>query len=167
MSVIIIGCGRVGSAIAQNLIARGRDVVVIDRDPDSLLRLGGDDYHGDFLVGEALDSELLERAGIQHAEAFIASTDDDNANIVIAQIALRRYRVKTVILRLFDPDKAEFYSRRGMQVVCPTVRAIHEMVGAVEAAFPAGDDPDVDVVTSVSAQLHTLPGDRSEPGEVR
>ena len=150
MKVIIIGCGRVGSAIAQNLVARGRDVVVIDRDPDSLLRLGGDDYHGDFLVGEALDSELLERAGIQNAEAFIASTDDDNANIVIAQIALRRYRVKTVIVRLFDPDKAEFYSRRGMQVVCPTVRAISEMIGAVEAAVPGLDEADGDGAADIS-----------------
>jgi trk system potassium uptake protein len=140
MRVIIIGCGRVGSAIALDLVSRGRDVVVLDQDPDSLLRLGGDDFAGDFLVGEALDSELLERAGIEQADAFIASTDDDNVNIVIAQIAQRRYRVKTVVVRLFDPDKADFYSRRGMQVVCPTVRAIHEMVGAVEAGVRDADD---------------------------
>lgn len=143
MRVIIIGCGRVGSAIAIDLTTRGWDAAVLDQDPDSLLRLGGEDFRGDFLVGEALDTELLERAGIEQADAFIASTDDDNVNVVIAQIAQRRYRVPTVVVRLFDPDKAEFYSRRGMEVICPTVRAISEMVGAVErGAHRAGGGAD-------------------------
>lgn len=132
MQVIILGSGRVGAAIAQVLMKRGHEVTVIDSDPDSLIRLGGDGFQGNFFVGEGLDSELLERAGIEHADAFISSTDDDNTNVVIAQIAQRRYLVKIVVVRLFDPDKAEFYSRRGMRVVCPTLRAISEMVQSVD-----------------------------------
>lgn len=134
MYMIILGSGRVGASIAQQLLARGHQVAVVDRDPDSLLRLGGDDFAGDFYVGEALDTELLSRAEIDQADAFIACTDNDNTNLVIAQVALRKYGVKNVVVRVFDPDKAEFYGTRGMRVVCPTVRAIDEMVDAVDSS---------------------------------
>ena len=137
MRVIILGSGRVGASIAQELLGRGHVVTVIDRDPDSLIRLGGDNFPGSFLVGEALDSALLERAGLHDADAFIASTNDDNTNVVIAQIAQRRHKVKVVVVRVFDPDKAEFYSKRGMRVVCPTLRAISEMVQAVDPTAPS------------------------------
>lgn len=132
MKVIILGSGRVGSAIARSLVSRGHDVAVIDSDPDSLLRLGGDDFQGDFFVGEGLDTDVLERAGIARTDAFIASTSDDNTNVVIAQIAQRRYRVANVVVRLFDPDKAAFYEQRGLTVVCPTVGAIADMINAVD-----------------------------------
>jgi trk system potassium uptake protein len=132
MKVIILGSGRVGSAIAHELLRRQHDVTVIDRDPDSLLRLGGEDFEGDFMVGEALDSELLERAGIEQADAFIACTDADNTNLVIAQIAHRRYQVDRVVVRVFDPDKASLYKRTGMRVICPTIRAISEMVAEAD-----------------------------------
>lgn len=138
MKVIILGSGRVGSAIAASLSASGSHVSVIDNDPDSLIRLGGDDFAGDFFVGEAMDPDVLERAGISHADAFIASTDDDNTNVVIAQIAQRRYHVENVVVRVFDPDKAAFYQQRGLRVVCPTNRAIHEMIAAVEPARIGG-----------------------------
>lgn len=131
MKVIILGSGRVGSSIALQLLGIGHEVVVIDNDPDSLLRLGGDDFAGAFLVGDALDADVLERAGIASADCFLASTDDDNTNVVVAQIAQRRYGVGQVVVRVFDPDKATFYEARGLTVVCPTVRAIGEMVGAI------------------------------------
>jgi trk system potassium uptake protein TrkA len=132
MKVIILGSGRVGSAIATSLVRGGNDVAVIDNDPDSLIRLGGDDFSGHFFVGEAMDPDVLERAGIHAADAFIASTDDDNVNVVIAQIAQRRYHVKNVVVRVFDPDKAAFYETRGLRVVCPTNRAIGEMIAACD-----------------------------------
>jgi trk system potassium uptake protein TrkA len=132
MKVIILGSGRVGSAIATSLGEAGHDVTVIDSDPDSLIRLGGDDFDGDFFVGEALDPDVLERAGIERADSFVASTDDDNTNLVVAQIAQRRYGVDNVVVRVFDPDKAAIYARRGLHVVCPTVRAIGEMIDAID-----------------------------------
>ena len=137
MKVIILGSGRVGSAIATSLAKLGNDVAVIDNDPDSLIRLGGDDFVGHFFIGEAMDPDVLERAGIQGADAFIASTDDDNINVVIAQIAQRRYHVPNVVVRVFDPDKAAFYEARGLRVVCPTNRAIGEMIQAVEPSEAA------------------------------
>jgi trk system potassium uptake protein TrkA len=148
MKVIILGSGRVGSAIATSLAKIGHEVAVIDNDPDSLIRLGGDDFVGHFFIGEAMDPDVLERAGIHAADAFIASTDDDNINVVIAQIAQRRYHVRNVVVRVFDPDKAAFYEARGLRVVCPTNRAIGEMIEAVEpgtlgsavSAILAGED---------------------------
>lgn len=132
MRIIILGSGRVGAAIATSLLRDGHEVVVIDNDPDSLLRLGGEEFTGGFLVGEGLDPDMLERAGIEHADAFIAATSDDNTNVVIAQIAQRRYHVGNVVVRVFDPDKAAFYETRGLTVICPTLRAIGEMIDAVE-----------------------------------
>ena len=160
MYVIILGSGRVGASIAHSLLLRGHGVAVVDRDPDSLARLGGDEFQGDFYVGEGLDSELLERAGIAQADAFMACTDDDNTNLVIAQVALRRHGVKHVVVRVFDPDKADFYSKRGMRVVCPTIRAIDEMIESVEqfAGGPAAGH--VGVVEAMTSML-------SEEGETR
>jgi trk system potassium uptake protein TrkA len=132
MHVIILGSGRVGSAIARDLVSREHEVTVIDRDPDSLLRLGGDAFPGQFEIGEGLDTGLLERAGLATADAFVAATSDDNINVVVAQIAQRKYDVDPVVVRVLDPEKAEFYSRRGLRVVCPTRRAISEMIAAVE-----------------------------------
>jgi trk system potassium uptake protein TrkA len=134
MKLIILGSGRVGAAIATSLAGSGHDVSVIDNDPDSLIRLGGDEFAGHFFVGEAMDPDVLERAGIAEADAFMASTDDDNVNVVIAQIAQRRYGVRNVVVRVFDPDKARFYEERGLRVVCPTNRAISDMIAAVEPA---------------------------------
>jgi len=141
MKVIILGSGRVGSSIATSLAATGHDVSVIDNDPDSLLRLGGDEFKGDFHVGEAMDPDVLERAGIEHADAFMASTDDDNTNVVIAQIAQRRYQVEKVVVRVFDPEKAAFYQDRGLTVVCPTLRAIGEMIAAVDPTSASAEAP--------------------------
>lgn len=136
MKVIIVGSGRVGSSIALRLAARDCEIAVIDADPDAFARLG-DDFPAELYVGHALDSEIFERANIESADAFIACTNDDNTNIVIAQIARRRYGVSRVVVRVFDPAKAEFYSKKGLRIVCPTLRSIDEMTNAV-----GGDEAD-------------------------
>lgn len=98
-----------------------------------MIRLGGDDFEGDFFVGDALDINVLLRSGIENADAFIASTNNDNLNIVIAQIAKQRFHVKNVVVRLFDPDKAKFYKTKGLTVICPTIRAIDDMIATVDS----------------------------------
>ena len=158
MHVIILGSGRVGSAIARELTGRGHDITVIDRDPDSLIRLGGDSFTGQFEIGEGLDTGLLERAGLESADAFIAATSDDNINVVVAQIAQRKYDIETVVVRVLDPEKAEFYSRRGMRVVCPTRRAIKEMIAAVERT----DDPTASVAVDPDGQVAQILGELAQ-----
>ena len=114
MKVIIIGCGRVGSAVALNLGGAGWDVSVIDEREDALGRLGSD-WTGEFYVGHGMDISLLQRAGIEDADAVVVTTDGDNSNIVIGQMAQKKFDVRSVIVRILDPARAEFYAGRGLQ----------------------------------------------------
>jgi trk system potassium uptake protein TrkA len=127
MKVIVVGCGRVGSAVALELKGSGWDVSVIDEREEALGRLG-DDWTGGFFVGHGMDLHLLREAGVEEADAFIVTTDGDNTNIVVGQVAQKQFGVPSVIVRILDPLRAEFYRERGMDVVCPTQSAIQELV---------------------------------------
>jgi trk system potassium uptake protein TrkA len=97
---------------------------------------------GQFTVGTGLEIDALLEAGIEKAQAFIASTDGDNTNIVISQIAQRRFNVPTVIARVLDPLRAEWYERQGLHTVCPTRVAIEMLESDVrEAAGKHGGGP--------------------------
>jgi trk system potassium uptake protein TrkA len=133
MLILIVGCGRVGSSVARAMLREGHEVSCLDEDPESHARLevglekSWEDLGGQFTVGAGLESEALVAAGIERADAFIASTDGDNTNIVIAQIAQKRYEVPTVIARVLDPLRAEWYQRQGLNTVCPTSVAIDRL----------------------------------------
>jgi trk/ktr system potassium uptake protein len=137
MFILIVGCGRVGSSVARAMLREGHEVSCLDEDPESHARLevglekGWEDLGGQFTVGAGLETDALEAAGIERADAFIASTDGDNTNIVIAQIAQRHYEVPTVIARILDPLRAEWYAGQGMHTVCPTSVAINMLESAV------------------------------------
>src|SRR5665647_1226115 len=105
MHVLIAGCGRVGSGLARDLVTQGFDVAIIDESPEAF-HLLGDDFPGEFVVGRALDWEVLREAGIERAVAFVACTDGDNTNIVIAQIAQKKYGIRCVVARVYDPLRA-------------------------------------------------------------
>jgi trk system potassium uptake protein TrkA len=126
MKALVVGCGRVGSALAKRLHKAGWEVVALDESEEALGRLG-EDWPGEFHVGHALDIAVLESASIAEADALIASTDGDNTNIVVAQVAKRRYEVPHVAARILDPARAEFYSGRGFDVVSPTGTAIEAL----------------------------------------
>lgn len=119
MYVIVAGCGRVGSRLAERLSYEGHDVVVIDRDPASFRRLGGT-FNGITLEGVAFDEELLQEAGIERADAFVSVTNYDNTNLMAAEIASRVYRVPRVLARMYNPDKRETFRRLGVDFVCGT-----------------------------------------------
>jgi trk system potassium uptake protein TrkA len=140
MMVLIVGAGRVGSAVARSALVAGHDVSVLDEDPLSHERLevgmdsSWEDGGGRFTVGTALEIEALEAAGIGEADVFIASTDGDNTNLVIAQLAQRRFGVPKVIVRVLDPARSDWYAQQGLNTICPTKSAIAELEGALEAA---------------------------------
>lgn len=119
MHVVIAGCGRVGSGLARDLVTQGFDVSIIDESPDAF-HLLGDDFPGEFVVGRALDWDVLRHAGIEDAIAFVACTDGDNTNIVIAQVAQQKYGIRCVIARVYDPLRAELFAQAGIRTVCPT-----------------------------------------------
>jgi trk system potassium uptake protein TrkA len=133
VKAIVIGCGRVGSAVAQQLQGSGWDVTVLDENEDALGRLG-ETWTGGFVVGHGMDMQLLRQAGIEEADAVVVTTDGDNSNIVIAQVAQKHFQVPTVIVRILDPARAQFYATRGLRIVCPTSSAIETLVSAVRQA---------------------------------
>ncbi len=145
MYVLIVGCGRVGSSLARRMLDEGHTVSCLDRDPEAHAKLEAgldqawEDRGGVFTVGAALETGALETAGIGRADAFVASTNGDNTNIVIAQIARQRYGVEKVVARILDPARAAFYRDRGMEVVCPTRVAINMLEESLAGTEPAGD----------------------------
>ena len=138
MFVLIVGCGRVGSAVAKTMLRAGHEVSVLDEDPEAIAQLekgedrSWEELGGSFTVGTALETDALVEAGIERADAFIASTDGDNTNLVIAQIAQRRYNIEKVVVRVLDPARAEWYEQQGLRTVCPTKIAIEMLEGAVK-----------------------------------
>jgi len=140
MFILIVGCGRVGSSVARQMLQDGHEVWCLDVDPESHARLelgmdqSWEDLGGQFTVGTALEIVALNEAGIEKADAFIAATDGDNTNIVIAQIAKRRFNVPTVVARILDPYRAEWYEHQGVHTVCPTKVAIEMLENDVRAA---------------------------------
>ncbi len=140
MFIVIVGCGRVGSSLARTMLKEGHDVSCLDEDPEAHARLEigldepWEDLGGQFTVGAALEVEALTAAGIEKADLFVASTNGDNTNIVIAQIAKRRFNVPTVIARILDPLRAEWYERQGVHTISPTRIAIEQLEGEVREA---------------------------------
>jgi trk system potassium uptake protein len=142
MFVLIVGAGRVGAAVAKSALAGGNVVSVLDEDPLSHERLDAgqseswEDSGGQFTVGTALEVDALVQAGIENADVFIASTDGDNTNLIIAQIAQRRFGVERVIARVMDPARANWYGEQGLHTISPTQHAI-EMFERALAPEPA------------------------------
>ena len=132
MKALIIGCGRVGSTVAKRLAADGWNVTAVDEKEAALSRLG-EDWTGGFVVGHGMDTDVLRRAGIEDADAVVVSTDGDNTNIVIAQVAQKRFGIDCVVVRVLDPARADFYKSRGLRTVCPTKTAIDTLTEAVRA----------------------------------
>jgi trk system potassium uptake protein TrkA len=132
MYVIIVGCGRVGSSMARQLVSQGHDVTVVDEDPGSFMLLG-DDFPGRRIVGAAIDWDVLREAGIEGADAFAAATDGDNTNIVCALIAQKAFEVPCAIARVYDPLRARAFAKAGVRVVCPTEQALLMKVDQVQA----------------------------------
>jgi trk system potassium uptake protein TrkA len=135
MKAIVVGCGRVGSALAKRLHSAGWEVAAVDESEEALERLG-EKWPGELHIGHGMDTDLLEAAGIASADLVIVATDGDNTNVVVAQIAKARYDVPKVAVRVHDPARATFYANRGFEVVSPTTMAIDALAAI---ALDGGD----------------------------
>ena len=139
MFVLVVGAGRVGSSVATAALAAGHTVSVLDEDPLSHERLdvelgrSWEEAGGRFTIGTALEVDALLEAGVEDADVFIASTNGDNTNLVVSQIAQRQYEVPRVIARVLDPRRAAWYSEQGLQTICPTQIAIEQLQQAALA----------------------------------
>lgn len=120
MHVVIMGCGRVGSALARSLERLGHGVAVIDRDASAFRRLP-DAFSGRRVTGVGFDRDTLLEAGIEQAAAFAAVSNGDNSNIIAARVARETFGVENVVARIYDARRAEVYEKLGIPTVA-TVR---------------------------------------------
>lgn len=118
--MVIMGCGRVGSTLAQSLESRGHTVAVIDVTGEAFRRLGAD-FQGLTVTGIGFDRDILTTAGIERADAFAAVSNGDNSNIIAARVARETFGVDRVVARIYDAKRAEVYERLGIPTVA-TVR---------------------------------------------
>jgi trk system potassium uptake protein TrkA len=120
MHVVVMGCGRVGTLIAQRLEAAGHSVAIIDQNRESFRRLGAN-FDGTTVTGVGFDRDTLLEAGIDRADAFAAVSNGDNSNILAARVARETFGVKNVVARIYDPGRAEIYQRLGIPTVATVV----------------------------------------------
>jgi trk system potassium uptake protein TrkA len=118
--IIIMGCGRVGARVAQMLTDAGHDVTVMDIQSSAFTRLGPD-FKGTTILGDATDQEVLKRAGIERADAFLAATQGDNRNIMSSQIAKHVFGVERVVTRIYDPLRSDTFAALGLHAISPTI----------------------------------------------
>jgi trk system potassium uptake protein TrkA len=133
MKALVIGCGRVGSSVALELDRLGWEVTAVDEKEDALHRLG-EHWSGGFVVGHGMDMKVLTEAGIEDADAVVVATDGDNTNLVIGQVAQKRFDIETTVIRVLDPARAALYKDLGLWTVCPTSTAIETLTQAVNSS---------------------------------
>ncbi|MFD4242257.1 potassium channel family protein [Streptomyces sp. NPDC058525] len=137
MHIVIMGCGRVGSALAQTLEQQGHTVAVVDQDPTAFRRLGAG-FGGRRVTGVGFDQDTLREAGIEDAGAFAAVSSGDNSNIIAARVAREMFGVENVAARIYDPKRAEVYQRLGIPTVA-TVRWTADQM--LRRLLPSGSEP--------------------------
>jgi len=119
MNVVILGCGRLGAKLAQMLDSEGDAVTVVDPSSDSFTRLGPR-FRGRTIVGVGIDEDVLRRADIEQADAFVALSDGDNTNIMASQVAQNIFKVPKVVSQIKDPIREDTYHLLGLETICPT-----------------------------------------------
>jgi trk system potassium uptake protein TrkA len=151
--IVVMGCGRVGSSLATQLVRRQQSVAVIDQDPHAFRRLG-DDFAGQMIRGIGFDRDTLIEAGIDKADAFAAVSSGDNSNIIAARVARETFGISRVVARIYDPKRAEVYERLGIPTVATVPwtasRLLKNVLGEVTAE--AWRDP-----SGAIAMLHVTP----------
>jgi len=172
MRIVIAGCGRVGSDLADTLSEEGHDVSVVDADAESFDMLGGT-FNGTVHVGRAYDVRVLREAGIEFADAFVAVTNGDNANAMAVQVARSVFGVPNTIARLDDPSRTESYQALDIRYVAAsrlTSRVIHEQIVEEEfdyhITFSGGNVEIIDMTLNDEADGIPL-ADLEVPGQLR
>lgn len=123
---IIIGCGRLGANLANTLSDQGTNVLIIDKDENSFRKLSSS-YGGLTLVGDATDISVLKEADIEHSKVVVSVTNNDNTNIMVAQIAKESYNIPRVVCRLYDPERECVYHEFGIDTICPAILSAQEI----------------------------------------
>jgi trk system potassium uptake protein TrkA len=119
VKTVIVGCGRVGSVLADSFDRAGHQVIVLDLKTTAFNRLPGT-FRGAAVRGDGTDEDTLRRAGAESADLFIAMTEGDNRNVMSAQLATEALDAKQVIAKINDPLRASAYAELGIATLCRT-----------------------------------------------
>jgi trk system potassium uptake protein TrkA len=136
MKVVIMGCGRVGSELAVTLDREGHEVTTIDVNAYQFTRFLPDSFGGRKIIGNGIDQDVLRRAGIEEADAFVAVTAGDNRNVMAAQIAQHIFGVRRVVSRIYDPIREQMYHNLGLRTISPTKVGAQLLREQIEAEEP-------------------------------
>lgn len=132
MNIIVVGCGRVGSHLATLLSEDGHNVSVIDRVADSFKNLGRD-FNGITVKGIGFDEDALLDAGVDECDVLAAVTSNDNANLMIAEVARRIYGVSHVITRLYEARREKTYAQLGIDFSCGTTLVAEDIFSKIQS----------------------------------
>jgi trk system potassium uptake protein TrkA len=136
---VIVGCGRVGAALAEAFDNTGHDVIVIDTSTRAFDRLSGE-FKGEAVRGDGTDEDVLRKAGADGADFFLALTEGDNRNVMAAQVAVEKFSVGKAVAKINDPVRAAAYAELGIATVCRTTMltdAILAFLGQRDTGMPA------------------------------
>ncbi len=131
MNILIIGCGKIGSRLAQVLSEKGHDISIIDSEPSKFDFLPND-FNGFTTTGVPIDQDVLKKAGIESCDVVAAVTSNDNINIMVSELATEIFKVPKVFVRIYDPRRDEVFSNFGMATVCPTNLTVSAICSALE-----------------------------------
>ncbi len=152
MKIVIVGCGRVGSVLAEAFDAGGHAVTVIDISTRAFDRLSGE-FRGQAIRGDGTDEDTLRRAGAEDADIFLALTEGDNRNVMAAQVASENLEIPKIVAKINDPVRAAAYAELGIATVCRTTMlsdAIQQFLGFEPSGMPS-------VIASVGHHHHEAP----------
>jgi trk system potassium uptake protein TrkA len=133
MRVVIIGCGRAGSGLANQLDEAGHQVLVLDKDQQAFRRLS-EKFSGERMVGNGLVEEYVRPALREKADILFVMTDKDNINLMIGQWVKRKFQVDRVIAEVHDSILAGLYRELGLETVCPTDLVLKELLQMIQEA---------------------------------
>jgi len=160
--VVVVGCGRVGSSLALELVQAGHSVAVIDRNADAFRRLSGgaagEPFPGTTVQGVGFDRDRLMEAGIERADAVAAVTSGDNSNILVARVARETFQVPRVVARIYDPRRAAIYERLGIATVASVAWATERVLRRIL--------PDVNGVEWIDPSANVMIVERTVPPSV-
>lgn len=168
MFVIIVGCGRIGRMLALELAQEGHNVTVIEKDKERLNELGGG-FNGIVIEGLGIDEDTLIKAGIEQADTFLAVSQEDNINMMSAQIAKKIFGVPKVIARNYKPELKDFYEKIGLEVICTSKSTVDTIQNKVlypdfEILSQLSEEKIIFIKIKISGQLAGIELNKLESG---
>ncbi len=131
MKFVIVGCGRVGAALAEAFDNGGHDVIILDTTTRAFDRLSNE-FKGQAIRGDGTDEDVLRKSGAERADVLLALTEGDNRNVMAAQVAMEKLAIERAVAKINDPVRAAAYAELGIATVCRTTMLTDAILGFLE-----------------------------------